>query len=123
MGSWSELAFPPQRGLDHECPLNVIMHEREGDASQRYGVPAAYNHGMPDQNDAADAKRGRRWNWLLLVPLVLLIYPGLYSRETPVVFGFPFFYWFQFAVVIVTALLTGVVYLAMRRGEGEGNRR
>jgi hypothetical protein len=25
-------------------------------------------------------------------------------------FGFPFFYWYQFAVVIATALLTGLVY-------------
>jgi hypothetical protein len=36
--------------------------------------------------------------------------------------GFPFFYWYQFAVVIATALLTGVVYWLTRSkaDEGEG---
>lgn len=59
------------------------------------------------------AKAGSRrgyWNWLLAVPLLLLVYPGLYARTTPELFGFPFFYWYQFAVVIATALLTGLVY-------------
>jgi uncharacterized protein DUF3311 len=62
---------------------------------------------------ASSAKtRSRRgyWNWLLVVPLVLLVYPGLYARSTPELFGFPFFYWYQFAVVMATALLTGLVY-------------
>ncbi len=58
--------------------------------------------------------RRRYWNWLLAAPLVLLVYPGLYARSTPGLFGFPFFYWYQFAVVIATALLTGVVYWLTR---------
>jgi hypothetical protein len=57
----------------------------------------------------AGSRRGY-WNWLLAVPLLLLVYPGLYARTTPELFGFPFFYWYQFAVVIATALLTGLVY-------------
>ena len=52
----------------------------------------------------------RYWAWLLAAPLVLLVYPGMYARSTPELFGFPFFYWYQFAVVIATALLTGAVY-------------
>jgi uncharacterized protein DUF3311 len=62
----------------------------------------------------------RHWNWLLAVPLLLLVYPGLYTRMTPELFGFPFFYWFQFAVAIATALLTGVVYLVTHGREDEG---
>ena len=74
---------------------------------------------MDEQGSAvlkAGKSRGRRrgWNWLLLAPLALLIYPGMYARTTPELFGFPFFYWYQFAVVIATALLTGVVYWATR---------
>jgi hypothetical protein len=81
-----------------------------------------YNRRMPEEGSAsikqvagreARARRGR-WNWLLLTPLALLVYPGLYARATPVLFGFPFFYWYQFAVVVLTALLTGLVYLATR---------
>jgi Protein of unknown function (DUF3311) len=67
--------------------------------------------------------RGRRryWNWLLAAPLVLLVYPGMYARSAPALFGFPFFYWYQFAVVIATALLTGVVYWLTRSGSNEGS--
>jgi len=62
--------------------------------------------------------RRRYWSWLLVVPLLLLVYPGLYACSAPELFGFPFFYWYQFAVVIVTALLTGAVYwLTRNRGE------
>jgi Protein of unknown function (DUF3311) len=63
--------------------------------------------------------RRRYWNWLLAVPLVLLLYPGFYARFSPELFGFPFFYWYQFAVVIATALLTGLVYWMTRNRADE----
>lgn len=66
---------------------------------------------------ARTRRRRRRWKWLLAVPLVLLIYPGLYARSSPLLLGFPFFYWYQFAVVALTALLTGIVYLKTRCSE------
>ena len=70
--------------------------------------------GMAEQESAP--RHGRRfWNWLLLIPLLLLVYPGLYARATPELFGFPFFYWYQFAVVMATALLTGLVYWLTRQ--------
>jgi Protein of unknown function (DUF3311) len=72
---------------------------------------------MAEQNATRRSKR-RHWNWLLLVPLLLLVYPGMYARQAPELFGFPFFYWYQFAVVIATALLTGAVYWLTRdRGD------
>jgi hypothetical protein len=64
-----------------------------------------------------ERRRRRRWNWLLAVPLVLLIYPRLYARSTPVLWGFPFFYWYQFAVVALTAAVTGIVYWKTRHSE------
>jgi hypothetical protein len=70
----------------------------------------------------AKGKR-RYWAWLLAAPLVLLVYPGMYARSTPELFGFPFFYWYQFAVVIATALLTGVVYWLTRGGADAGDER
>ena len=62
---------------------------------------------MAEQERGRGGKR-RYWNWLLATPLVLLVYPGMYARSAPALLGFPFFYWYQFAVVIATALLTGV---------------
>jgi bacteriorhodopsin len=74
---------------------------------------------MVQPEAAKTMRRSRYWNWLLVTPLVLLVYPGLYARTTPELFGFPFFYWYQFAVVIATALLTGVVYWLTRNRADE----
>ncbi|MGH9474148.1 MAG: DUF3311 domain-containing protein [Terriglobales bacterium] len=57
------------------------------------------------------ARRRRRWlNWLLLAPYIALLWPPFYARATPALWGFPFFYWYLFLWVILTAALTGVVY-------------
>ena len=65
---------------------------------------------------AGSSKRKRRsgWNWLLLLPAVGLLFPAVYARYTPVLFGFPFFYWYQFAWVFLTAAITGVVYFLVK---------
>jgi hypothetical protein len=55
------------------------------------------------------------WNWILVLPLFGLLFPGLYARQTPEILGFPFFYWYQVAWVLVTGVLTGIVYLATER--------
>lgn len=65
--------------------------------------------------------RGRRslhyrgWYLLLALPYLALLYPPVYSHYEPTFLGFPFFYWYQFLWVILSALLTGIVYLALRR--------
>jgi hypothetical protein len=56
----------------------------------------------------------RRWYLLLLLPFAGLLYPPLYATEDPELFGFPFFYWYQFAWVPVTALVTYLVYRKTR---------
>jgi hypothetical protein len=55
-----------------------------------------------------------KWLWLLLVPVLALAFPVFYSRPTPELLGFPFFYWYQFAWVPLTALITGIVYWKTR---------
>jgi hypothetical protein len=56
----------------------------------------------------------RGWYLLLVIPFVGLLYPPLYARHDPEVFGFPFFYWYQLAWVPVTAVLTFIVYKKAR---------
>jgi hypothetical protein len=51
---------------------------------------------------------------LLALPYAGLCFPGVYARATPALLGFPFFYWYQFAWVIATSCLLGVVYLKLR---------
>ena len=59
----------------------------------------------------------RAWYWLLIVPFVATLWPPFYAHPEPALWGFPFFYWYQFLWVILTALLVGVVYLATREPE------
>jgi len=62
-----------------------------------------------------NSRRTSRW-WLL--PLILpysgLLFPQIYARQTPVLFGFPFFYWYQFLWVILTSAILGVVYRKLK---------
>ena len=51
-------------------------------------------------------------NWLLLVPLVVVLIPPLYNRTSPELIGIPFFYWYQLSVISVGVLCTYLVYRA-----------
>ena len=60
-------------------------------------------------------KRAPAWVWLLLAaPYLGLCFPQLYARATPVLFGFPFFYWYQFAWVVLTSVLLYLVYRGIK---------
>lgn len=62
------------------------------------------------------AGRLKPWHYaVLLLPYLGLLFPQLYARATPALFGFPFFYWYQFAWVPVSAALTALVYCRTRR--------
>ncbi|MGB7974121.1 MAG: DUF3311 domain-containing protein [Roseiarcus sp.] len=41
---------------------------------------------------------------LLLVPCILALWVPLYNSISPVVFGIPFFFWFQLVLVPISAL-------------------
>jgi hypothetical protein len=62
-----------------------------------------------------EGEPSRWWYALLALPLLGLLYPPLYATRDPELAGIPFFYWYQFAWVLVAAVLTAVVYLATRR--------
>ena len=54
-----------------------------------------------------------RWTivLVLLAPAVVLpLLVGVYDRTDPELFGFPFYYWFQFALIPVAAILTTIAY-------------
>jgi hypothetical protein len=52
----------------------------------------------------------RRSRWLLIFPYVALCFPALYARATPTLLGFPFFYWYQFAWVLIASTLIFIAY-------------
>jgi hypothetical protein len=51
---------------------------------------------------------------MLAVPYLALCFPQLYARATPTLLGFPFFYWYQFVWVVLTSVLLGLVYRALK---------
>ena len=80
----------------------------------------------PDPPPAHDQEtqpnfRFRAWNLLLLVPLISLVTPVFNVRD-PELFGLPFFYWFQVAVIPLGILCTLAVHLLTRHDDEEGAR-
>jgi uncharacterized membrane protein len=72
-----------------------------------------------DQRSAVEARRGgfrvrHLWYLLLVVQFAAVLVTGIYTRETPKISGIPFFYWYQFAWIIVSVVLTFIVYVATR---------
>jgi hypothetical protein len=56
-----------------------------------------------------------RWYLLLLAEFIPALWVPFYNSVEPSLIGIPFFYWFQLAVVIASAVATAVVYLATGR--------
>ncbi|MDX2264910.1 MAG: DUF3311 domain-containing protein [Hyphomicrobiales bacterium] len=52
---------------------------------------------------------------LLIVPCALALAPWVYNRVEPQLFGVPFFYWAQIALIPAAALATLAAYLMDRR--------
>lgn len=48
---------------------------------------------------------------LLLIPVVALLWVSIYAKEGPELFGFPFFFWYQFAWVFLCSAMTWGAYL------------
>ena len=58
-----------------------------------------------------------RWTIVvvLLIPAVVLpLLVGVYDRTDPELWGFPFYYWFQFLLIPIVAVLTSVAYWLTR---------
>ncbi len=67
---------------------------------------------QPQPQTSAPAPTRRRV-WLrvfLLIPFIVLLYPPFYNSIDPTFIGMPFFYWFPLLWVILTAILTAVLY-------------
>ncbi len=59
--------------------------------------------------------KARYWSFLLLlIPFIAMLWVSTYNTKTPEFLGFPFFYWYQFLWVIISAILTAVVYFIVK---------
>ncbi|GAA1952299.1 hypothetical protein GCM10009798_09450 [Nocardioides panacihumi] len=46
----------------------------------------------------------------MLPPIVVPLLVGLYAKEDPTLWGFPFYYWFQFLLIPCAAAFTVTAY-------------
>lgn len=51
----------------------------------------------------------------LIAPFVGMLWVGSYAKVEPTLIGIPFFYWYQMLWVPISAALTSVAYLLVRR--------
>lgn len=56
------------------------------------------------------------WYLLLVIPFIAMLWVPSYTSVAPTIAGFPFFYWYQFLWVVISAGITLIVYLATTRG-------
>ncbi|MGH3424675.1 MAG: DUF3311 domain-containing protein [Nocardioidaceae bacterium] len=54
---------------------------------------------------------------LLAVPIVLPLLVNTYAHEDPTLWGFPFYFWWQFLLVIVAVAFTTAAYRVLLRLE------
>lgn len=78
-----------------------------GDSSQR-------NTAENVSQGAGARPRKRKWYGVLLLPFVGLLYMPFYARAEPRLWGFPFFYWYQFLWIFLTIFLIELVHRKTR---------
>ena len=59
----------------------------------------------------ARKRRSGRIRLLLALPYLALLFPLVYARNTPALWGIPFFYWYQFLWVLLASAIIGLVFL------------
>lgn len=69
---------------------------------------------VDDSGQTRTSGRGKGLYWLFALPLIAVVFPSLYNFWEPTFFGMPFFYWYQFLWVLLTA---GITYFIFRREE------
>ncbi len=60
----------------------------------------------------------RAWYLLLIIPFIAVLWVPFYASASPELAGIPFFYWYQFLWVIISGIITAIVYFATRPDDG-----
>ena len=70
----------------------------------------------PTSSPTSSRIRPRVWVWYatLLLPFVATLWVPFYDSLEPRLGGVPFFYWYLFLWIVISATQTGVVYFATR---------
>lgn len=66
-------------------------------------------------NGSVRSRGAANWLYLLLIiPFIATLWPPFYNALQPEWLGIPYFYWYQFLWIILSAIITGVVYFVTR---------
>jgi membrane protein implicated in regulation of membrane protease activity len=57
-----------------------------------------------------DRKPNQWWLVLLLAPFIGVLWVPFFNRIQPQLWGIPFFFWYQFLWVLISAIVTALVY-------------
>jgi hypothetical protein len=76
--------------------------------------PDEHRSGVADATARAQRSDHHPINWLLLVPLALTLFPPIYNSIDPTLGDIPFFYWYQMAAIVVSVVVTLLVYRKTR---------
>jgi hypothetical protein len=68
-------------------------------------------------SSSSATRAGRGWYLLLVLPFIAVLWVPFFASAEPSLLGVPFFYWYQFLWIVISALLTAVVYFATREPE------
>lgn len=67
------------------------------------------------RNGSGEGKSSSWWYALLLVSFVAVLWVPFFNRVEPEIWGIPFFFWYQFLWVVISALITAFVYFKTAR--------
>lgn len=66
-------------------------------------------------NDTVRSRGAVYWLYLLLlIPFIATLWPPFYNALQPEWLGIPYFYWYQCLWIILSAIITGIVYWVVR---------
>jgi len=70
--------------------------------------------------DASSSNGNKHWLWLLVLPFIAMLWVPWYNRIEPQLGGFPFFYWYQLLWVLISAVITALVYFKTKKTHKPG---
>jgi len=65
-------------------------------------------------NSVKKGRGGRGWYLLFVIVFAMVLWPPFYNKIEPTLAGIPFFYWYQMLCVLVSAVITAIIYLRTR---------
>jgi hypothetical protein len=80
-----------------------MLLKRDADRASRYLT-------SPSGTRMQKKGRNKAWNALLLLPYLAMLWVPFYNAAEPTLWGFPFFYWYQFLWVLICSAVIGVVH-------------